>query len=117
MPLAQRYAPPISLFFFFCSFQPLACHDIFLILSCSVSPAVAGVRASRVADRLFKHQQELPLARGSEAGEEEKKGSERGKASAGPGSAPFTTDGYCLEFQGRDLMLRSLPLSRRRRGL
>lgn len=39
--------PPILIFL--CSFQLLACHDIFLILSCSGFTAVAGVCASRVA--------------------------------------------------------------------
>lgn len=43
MPQAQRYA------FFTHPTEQLACHDIFLILSCSVFTAVAGVCASRVA--------------------------------------------------------------------
>lgn len=39
--------PPVLIFLY--SFQPLACHDIFLILCCLGFTAVAGVCASRVA--------------------------------------------------------------------
>lgn len=54
------------------SFKPLACHDIFLILSYSGFSAVAGGCASRVAG-FFKHQQELPLREGASQERKRKK--------------------------------------------
>lgn len=62
--------PPILIFLY--SFQPLACHDIFLILCCVGFTAVAGVCASRVAG-FFKHQQELPLREGARQERKRKK--------------------------------------------
>lgn len=60
--------------------------------------AVAGVRVCvclwRVCGRRGEREKEV-----------------RGKARVGSSSTWFTTDGYCLEFQGHDLMLCSLSLS------
>ncbi len=91
-------------------FQQRACHDIFLVLGWLVVHAkwLLQVRVSHVWV-CFSTCYLVKENKGRE--EEEKKGSEKGKAGFESGATRFTTDGYCLEFQGHDLMLRSPSIS------
>lgn len=86
-----------------CYFQQHACCDIFLMLWCLLA-LLSGARAPSFTCRW-----------GSKQGfiSHEGMGAKSRKSGVGviSSSTLFTTDGYCLEFQGRDLMLRSPSIS------